>query len=241
MVTRSTHTHKCQICQKSFSGKNVLPASVIRSSLLPFLKPVNEDWNPDGFVCEDDLNRARKALYAKLIEAEKGDLSEVQATVVKALQEHEVLSARLTDEADDRKFGEKLSDKIAEFGGSWRFLILFIGIISVWILLNSRREPSYDPYPFILLNLLLSCVAAMQAPIIMMSQNRQNSRDRKRAEQDAKVNLKSEVEIRMLNEKIDRLISHQWQRLLQIQELQLDLMAEMGNQARGKSIPKSES
>jgi uncharacterized membrane protein len=238
MGHRSPRIHKCQICQRDFATKNVLPASVIRSSLLPYLKPASGEWNPEGFVCEEDLNRARRAFYQELIDAEKGDLSQVQASVVKALQEHEVLTSQLSNETDDRSRGEKLSDQLAEFGGSWKFFILFTATISVWIWLNAHAHVPYDPFPFILLNLALSCVAALQAPIIMMSQSRQAKRDRKQNELDFKVNLKSEVEIRMLNEKVDRLISHQWQRLLQIQELQLDLMNELGNQAKPREPVK---
>ncbi len=126
-------------------------------------------------------------------------------------------------------FGEALADKIAEFGGSWKFIIIFMVILGVWIVLNSLLFflKSFDPYPFILLNLLLSCLAALQAPVIMMSQNPQEAKDRLRSENDYRVNLKAELEIRHLHEKIDHLLSRQWERLVEIQQLQIDLMSEL--------------
>lgn len=126
-------------------------------------------------------------------------------------------------------FGERLADRIASFGGSWKFLIIFFVFLSAWIAVNTLAflDKPADPYPFILLNLVLSCIAAIQAPIIMMSQNRQEAKDRIRSQHDYQVNLKAELEIRHLHEKIDHLLSHQWERLVQIQEIQLELLTEI--------------
>jgi uncharacterized membrane protein len=127
-------------------------------------------------------------------------------------------------------FGERLSDRIASFGGSWRFIILFGAVLLVWIALNAvfLVNRGFDPYPFILLNLILSCLAAIQAPIIMMSQNRAEARDRLRAENDYKINLKAELEIRHLHEKIDHLLRRQYNRLFEIQQIQIELLEELG-------------
>ena len=125
--------------------------------------------------------------------------------------------------------GERLADKIATFGGSWTFLICFAIFLGLWITINTVvmvTRPT-DPYPFILLNLILSCLAAIQAPIIMMSQNRQEAKDRLRSQNDYQINLKAELEIQHLHEKLDHLLLHQWERLAQIQEIQLDLLSEM--------------
>jgi uncharacterized membrane protein len=118
---------------------------------------------------------------------------------------------------------------MAEFGGSWGFVIFFLSLIFIWIIINTYLlvVNPYDPYPYILLNLILSCVAALQAPVIMMSQNRQEARDRMRSEQDYRVNLKAELQIRLLNEKIDHLLTRQWQRLMEIQDIQMELMEEL--------------
>ncbi|MDO9126623.1 MAG: DUF1003 domain-containing protein, partial [Parvibaculum sp.] len=136
-----------------------------------------------------------------------------------------------------RTLGERLSDVIAEFGGSWRFIIFFGAVLFGWIALNivGLFADPFDPYPFILLNLVLSCLAAIQAPIIMMSQKRQESRDRVRAKNDYKINLKAELEIRNLHEKLDHLLIHQWQRLMEIQQIQVELMNEIARRGdRGR-------
>ncbi|MDP4266908.1 MAG: DUF1003 domain-containing protein, partial [Bacteroidota bacterium] len=120
------------------------------------------------------------------------------------------------------------------FGGSWTFIISFGFFILVWILINIYilTNRSFDPYPFILLNLILSCIASIQAPVIMMSQNRQEQKDRERGKNDYMINLKSELEIRMLHEKIDHLISHQQEELIEIQELQIEMMKDIMNKIK---------
>jgi uncharacterized membrane protein len=131
-------------------------------------------------------------------------------------------------------FGERLADHIADFGGSWTFISLFGAFILIWIVINTILliVRPFDPYPFILLNLMLSCLAAVQAPIIMMSQNRQEARDRLRSESDYRVNLKAELEIRHLHEKLDHLLQHQWERLIEIQQIQIELMNELTAERR---------
>ena len=132
------------------------------------------------------------------------------------------------DFEEDRTFGQRVSDHLASFGGSWAFLMAFAGVLFVWIVINllMGEKRAFDAYPFILLNLVLSCIAAIQAPIIMMSQKRQEAKDRLRALNDYRVNLKAELEIRHLHEKLDHLISKQWQRLAEIQRMQLEIMQE---------------
>src|SRR5690606_39087291 len=119
-----------------------------------------------------------------------------------------------------------IADKVADFGGSWTFILSFVSFLLLWIGVNAFvfMNKGFDPYPFILLNLILSCVAALQAPIIMMSQNRQETKDRERAKNDYMINLKSELEIRILHEKIDHLIMHQQKELMEIQKVQTELM-----------------
>lgn len=130
--------------------------------------------------------------------------------------------------ADTRTFGERLSDRIAAFGGSWRFIMLFMAVLLGWVVLNTfvlpARREAFDPYPYILLNLFLSMIAALQAPIIMMSQNRQAARDRLEAEHDYEVNLKAEIEIRTLHEKLDQLRERDWASLVAIQQEQIRML-----------------
>ncbi len=223
------HIKNCEFCKNKFQLSQLTPLSTVRDSLIKVIKEANPTADTeDGYICQNDLNRVRREYFKFLIKEERGDLTEVENAVVEALQEHEVLSTYISPkDLQYRTFGERLSDKIAEFGGSWVFIIIFGAALAIWVLWNSVSNIRFDPYPYILLNLFLSCLAAIQAPIIMMSQNRQQARDRINQEQDYKVNLKSEVEIRVLNEKIDKLISHQWQRLLEIQEMQMDFMEEI--------------
>jgi uncharacterized membrane protein len=160
--------------------------------------------------------------------------------VIKSLQQHELVSKNIEKQFEGKlSFGERLSDHIAEFGGSWRFITIFGAVLLGWIALNVALLASraFDPYPFILLNLILSCLAAIQAPIIMMSQNRAEARDRLRAEYDYKINLKAELEIRHLHEKLDHLLRRQYNRLLEIQQIQIELLEELGRRRRG-SVPE---
>ena len=126
-------------------------------------------------------------------------------------------------------WGDRLADRVASIGGSWGFIVGFVLVLLAWMLINSRVLESlglgaFDAYPYIFLNLVLSMLAAIQAPVIMMSQKRQEAKDRLRSLNDYQVNLKAELEIRHLHEKIDHLINKQWQRLAEIQQLQLEIM-----------------
>ena len=155
--------------------------------------------------------------------------------VVESLERHEILSADISSQFERKlTFGERLSDHIAEFGGSWKFLISFGAVLFFWIVINGVvfATGAFDPYPFILLNLILSCLAAVQAPVIMMSQNRAEARDRLRAENDYKVNLKAELEIRHLHEKLDHLLRRQYNRLFEIQQIQIELLEEIGHKRK---------
>ncbi len=133
----------------------------------------------------------------------------------------------LQDESKgDFTFYQRIADKIATFGGSWIFILSFLFFILLWICINIflLTKKSFDPSPFILLNLMLSCLAALQAPVIMMSQNRQEEKDREKSRNDYMINLKSELEIRMLHEKMDHLIMNQQSEILEIQQVQVDMM-----------------
>ncbi len=194
------------------------------------LKAEHPDCGADSYLCTSDLNRYRARYVAALLSEEKGELTAIERDVVRGLAGDELLSQDTNLEFDRRlSFGERLADRIATFGGSWTFILAFAGFLGVWIAVNSwlLLHRPFDPYPFILLNLILSCLAALQAPVIMMSQNRQEAKDRLRAEYDYRVNLKAELEIRLLSERIDRLLTHQWQRLLEIQQVQVELIEQL--------------
>lgn len=184
--------------------------------------------------------RARSTYIEDALVEEVGELSQLEREVVDSLTAQETLTenTNLTF-AQNATLGERIADRVASFGGSWRFIASFALLIACWIALNASAllAPAFDPYPFILLNLILSCLAAVQAPIIMMSQNRMEERDRLRAENDYQINLKADLEIRHLHEKLDVLLKHQWQKLLEIQQIQIDFMQELASQRDLPSRP----
>jgi uncharacterized membrane protein len=176
------------------------------------------------------LQQYRKKYLQNIIDKETGMAVKVEQDMMAAITAQELMA---TDNSKDAPLtiGEKMADKVAEFGGSWTFIISFGSVLVVWIVLNSvfLLQKAFDPYPYILLNLVLSCIAALQAPIIMMSQNRQETKDRQRSEYDYKVNLKAELEIRMLHEKLDHLMIIQMQKIMEFQQMQMDYMEEMND------------
>jgi uncharacterized membrane protein len=218
----------CQICNSS-DEKFLRPASLVSEQIIKLIEQ-NQDWNPNAWICANDLNRLRNIYVENLIREEKGEISDLEKTVLQSLNSTEILTTNL-DAFSDKNLSrwERVADQLAEFGGSWAFIVLFLLLIAIWVVLNSvfLIEHRFDPYPFIFLNLLLSCIAAIQAPIIMMSQNRQAARDQQKALQDYQVNLKAELEIRELHHKIDNLLIYHWQRLLEIQKVQTELMNEL--------------
>jgi uncharacterized membrane protein len=221
---------QCQICKQSKNLIEVVPAGIVREPVAAMIRRQYPEWSSAGFICNDDLNRLRAQYVRSVLEEERGEISSVENQVVKSLQEQELLSKNVNIEFDQKlTFSGKLSDKLSDFVGSWVFIVCFVAVLLLWIALNAYvlMAKPFDPYPFILLNLVLSCLAAIQAPVILMSQNRQEARDRLRSEHDYLVNLKAELEIRHLHEKIDHLLMHQWQKLLEIQQIQTELMAEL--------------
>ncbi|POY38040.1 hypothetical protein C3K47_05825 [Solitalea longa] len=180
-----------------------------------------------------ELNHYRQKYIEDFLLKDVTQITDLEQNVLKQIRNKSTITDKL-DESRQLTFGQRLADKIADFGGSWTFIIIFLSFICVWMAVNVFwfLNKGYDPYPFILLNLILSCLAALQAPVIMMSQNRQEEKDRQRAKQDYMINLKSELEIRMLHEKIDHLIIHQQQELIQIQKIQMDMMDEIINEIK---------
>ena len=231
----------CQICGRERHAASGTMAELVRPSLVDFIRKRKPDWDSNGFICFDDLGIFRRDYVKEVLEEEIGELSALDHEVIASLEEHEILSANVGRGFDTtRTFGERLSDRIAAFGGSWRFIMLFGVVLVLWIIANTAflAARAFDPYPFILMNLILSCIAALQAPIIMMSQNRSEQRDRLRAENDYKINLKAELEIRHLHEKLDHLLRSQYNRLFEIQQIQIELLEELGSKRRSSQTAK---
>jgi uncharacterized membrane protein len=228
----------CQICKEPKSPHAGMIGELVRPSLVEFIRKRAPQWDPKGFICFDDLGAFRQDYVREVLQDEIGELSTLDHEVIESLREHEILSSDISKQFQKKlTFGERLSDRIAEFGGSWKFLIMFGAVLLIWIAINSvvLMTRAFDPYPFILLNLILSCLAAVQAPVIMMSQNRAEARDRLRAENDYKINLKAELEIRHLHEKIDHLLGRQYNRLFEIQQIQIELLEQLGRQRESTS------
>jgi uncharacterized membrane protein len=199
-------------------------------SLSERIRTAHPDVVADSVISRNEAARYRRLHVEELLRAEHGELNELDRQVAESLATQETLAENIDAEYNERRtFSERLSDRLSDFGGSWVFIVWFLVAIVLWIGFNQlASEPTrFDPYPYILLNLILSCIAAVQAPIIMMSQKRQEAKDRLRAQNDYQVNLKAELEIRHLHEKIDHLMVRQWQRLAEIQQMQLETMHEM--------------
>ncbi len=230
MTRKPNHNRACTVCGAPFLPRDVVAAALVREAVAELIRRDHPEWGPDSAICRADLAAYRSRYVHALLESEKGELTSLEREVLRSLAEQQVLSMNVDAEFEQKwTLGERLADRIAELGGSWRFVTGFGVFIALWIAMNSMVlfwRP-VDPYPYILLNLVLSCIAAFQAPIIMMSQNRQEAKDRLRSQHDYQVNLKAELEIRHLHEKVDHLLSHQWERLVQIQEVQLDLLSEL--------------
>lgn len=209
----------------------------IREGVFNLIKSEYPDFEKDSYITLAELNQYRRLYLTSLIIQEKGELALIDRDVMNAIKNNSILSENIQDENDtELSYGEKIADKVAAFGGSWMFIITFFAFILLWMIVNIYFFASdpFDPYPFILLNLILSCLAAIQAPIIMMSQNRQEQKDRQRSEHDYKINLKAELEIKLLSEKMDHLLVHQNNKLLEIQEVQIDYLEDLLKEIKRK-------
>jgi len=199
----------------------------IRANVMALMKQDRPGFKEDGYISLRELAVYRERYITDYLTKQIGQIGEVQRTVINAMENQSLLSEQL-ERADEGELtrGQRLADRVASFGGSWTFISAFGVFLVCWIFFNVYflSNSGFDPYPFILLNLILSCLAALQAPVIMMSQNRQEEKDRERAKKDYMINLKSELEIRVLHEKIDHLIIHQQQELLEIQRVQIEMM-----------------
>jgi uncharacterized membrane protein len=229
-TTRRQQTARphCAMCGEA--TREPIAFGMVRPSLATRLVAAHPQLKADDVICRKHLTEERTRYVEQLLERERGELSDLERQVVESLAREETVARDVEAAwAGKRTFGERVSDFVADFGGSWNFIISFFIILLVWIAFNvwATTQGVFDPYPFILLNLVLSCLAAIQAPIIMMSQKRQEAKDRLRSENDYRVNLKAEFEIRHLHEKLDHLINRQWERLAEIQQIQLEIMEDL--------------
>jgi uncharacterized membrane protein len=220
-------TFRSGLSDLDFPVYQQVKVSTIRKSLADHILKKHANLNEESLISISELNTLRDEYMSAFFEKQARRLNKLRNATDIVSKERDTFSQSIVfGEDTPTTKGQALADKVASFGGSWMFISLFGFFIFLWILLNVLvyKNSGYDPYPFILLNLILSCIAALQAPIIMMSQNRQEEKDRKRARQDFLINVKAENEIRSLHHKIDHLILHQQEELIEIQKIQIDMM-----------------
>jgi len=217
----------CSLCAAPVDGRSLRSPQKLENRIIDLIKQDRPDWEANRGICPNCLEQYRAKKFVGYLEAEYQKLSEIEHAVVSKITRRGRVSRVVHQDFDaGMTFGERVADKVAQFGGSWPFIGLFGAILVIWMLINTwllARHP-FDPYPFILLNLVLSTLAAIQAPVIMMSQNRQAHKDRMQAQQDYEINLMAEIEIRDLHDKMDSLRFKQWHELWHIQKRQIELL-----------------
>lgn len=224
-------TFTSDLSGKTYPSSEKVHCRSISKNVMELLQKDHPHITSKSHLAVSEINEYRQKYLEHLFAREIGELTEMEKMVLEKLKEHQTLTDKLEDGDSTSAFtvGQRVADKIATFGGSWTFIISFLVFILLWMAVNIYwlANKAFDPYPFILLNLILSCLAALQAPVIMMSQNRQEEKDRQRAKNDYMINLKSELEVRILHEKIDHLILHQQQDMMEIQQTQLEMLNEV--------------
>lgn len=220
----NTPTH-CEMCNKQLAAPELFPLELVPGALLKLIEQDNANLDMQGFICLNDLEHYQLLRSRELLQGDATELNEAEEEVLSNIKSNQITAGNINlKHRKSLTFSQRMADKISDFGGSWEFIGIFCILLFIWISINSwlfLTQP-YDPYPYILLNLVLACITALQAPIIMMSQNRQAQKDRLTAENDYKVNLKSELLILQLTAKTDHLMKKQWLRTLESQQIQIE-------------------
>jgi uncharacterized membrane protein len=219
------------VCGRKQVAAKMVAGAALRSGLAASIESRHPGrWRADGRVCRPCIATEQTAYLVGQLEQERGALTALETQVARKVAASATIAEHLDEQFERQQTpGQRLADAVAVIGGSWPFVLGFVLMLVLWIVLNSilLGRSAFDPYPYILLNLALSCVAAIQAPVIMMSQNRAAARDRLEADEDFRVNLKAELEIAALHEKIDHLIHTQWERMVELQQTQIELLEEL--------------
>ena len=217
----------CSLCGTPVEGRTLASPQKLENRILDLIRLDRPEWEAKRGICPDCLEQYRAKKFVGYLEAEYQKLSEIEHSVVSKITRRGRVSQVVHQDFEaEMTFGQHVADRVARFGGSWPFIGIFGGILVVWMVSNGLlfRSHPFDPFPFILLNLGLSALAALQAPVIMMSQNRQAEKDRLHAQRDYEVNLMAEIEIRDLHDKMDSLRFKQWHELWHIQKRQIELL-----------------
>ncbi|HTY05478.1 MAG TPA: DUF1003 domain-containing protein [Gemmatimonadales bacterium] len=217
----------CSLCGTSVDARTMVGSQKLEPAIVSLIKRDRPEWPGTRGICQNCREQYRAKKFLGYLEEEFDKISDMEKSLVTRLVGRGRVSRLVNQEFEAQMtLGERVADKVAQFGGSWTFIGLFSGTLIVWMTINSvflLKKP-FDPYPYILLNLVLSALAALQAPVIMMSQNRQAEKDRMQAKQDYEINLMAEIEIRDLHDKLDSLRFKQWHELWHLQQRQLELL-----------------
>lgn len=226
----------CSLCNAPVDGRSLRSPQKLENRIIDLIKADRPEWEGKRGICPTCLEQYRAKKFVGYLEAEYRKLSEIEHAVVSKITRRGRVSGVVHQDFETTMtFGQRVADRVAQFGGSWPFIGLFAGVLVAWMGINAwvlAKHP-FDPFPFILLNLALSALAALQAPVIMMSQNRQAAKDRMHATQDYEINLMAEIEIRDLHDKMDSLRFKQWHELWHIQKRQIELLEHLC--ARGEN------
>jgi uncharacterized membrane protein len=228
--SRLANPQTCFVCGRTGLFPELVRAGIARPSLAEQIaRNTGVAWKPDGRICQHCLSAGRNERLLERMRAERGRLTTLDEQVARRIAQRESVLLGEDEPGEVPTLGGRVADVVARGGGSWTFVLGFLGLLLVWAAANTLllHDRGFDPYPYILLNLILSCVAALQAPIIMMSQNRAEKRDRRRAESDYRVNLKAEIEILTLHDKVDHLLHTQYEEMIELQEAELDLLEQL--------------
>ena len=221
---------KCAINGSEYDADDLINGDDIRPEVMEEIQKDHPNFNDDSTISTRELFKYRQRHIESIIKKEVGQVTQLEQEVLEKMSANTFVADNVEPELEaEASFADRLSDRIAEFGGSWKFIISFLVMMFAWMVLNVYwySNKGFDPYPFIFLNLILSCLAALQAPIIMMSQNRQADKDRVRSEHDYQVNLSAELQIRLLHEKLDHLMHNQHRHIIEIQQIQMELIQEI--------------
>jgi len=220
----------CYVTGAEHDLDDLISGADVREAVIAEIRKDHPEFGDDSYISTRELFKYRQRHMENIVKREVGQMTELEQQVLEKMKANKFVADNVEPEIEsESSFADRLSDTIAEFGGSWKFIISFLSMMAIWMGMNVfwYNNKGFDPYPFILLNLVLSCLAALQAPIIMMSQNRQEDKDRIRSEHDYQVNLSAELQIRMLHEKLDHLMHIQHRQLLEVQQIQLELIQEL--------------
>lgn len=220
----------CAVTGAEHDVDDLIQGDDIRPEVIEEIQKDYPKFGDRSYISTKELFKYRQRHVETIIKKEVGEFTDLEKQVIERMRANKFVADNPEPEIESElSLADRLSDKIAEFGGSWKFIISFFSVMIVWMFINLYyyHNKGFDPYPFILLNLVLSCLAAIQAPIIMMSQNRQEDKDRIRSEHDYQVNLSAELQIRMLHEKLDHLMHNQHRQIVEIQRIQIELMQEL--------------